>query len=129
MGQARRARSVLLKALKVACSTLCAGITYFAWMAAFLVFGQTGGQTTRALLWITGPIVTALGFASGAALHERLSGRRCGSFLWIYLWPLVGCSAGAAAVFPFGPMLIVFAMFSVGATSMVLREVVRGERH
>jgi hypothetical protein len=39
------------------------------------------------------------------------------------IWPLIGCSLGAAAVFWFGPMLIVFGMFVAGTASVVVREV------
>jgi hypothetical protein len=36
---------------------------------------------------------------------------------------------GAAAVFWFGPMLIVFGMFAAGMASLVLREVILGFKH
>ncbi len=94
------------------------------WMAAFICLKDTGGQAVRALFWLAAPAATALGFAVGAALHERLTERRRDSFPRVYLWPLVGCSVGAVAVFPFGPMLIVFGMFLMGTASMILRELV-----
>ncbi len=46
------------------------------------------------------------------------------TFFQIYIWPLIGCSIGAGAVYWFGPMLIVFGMFVVGTASVALREMV-----
>lgn len=125
LGQIGQAGRALRTLLRVVCSVLCAGGTYFVWMATFIFLRDAGGQAVRALLWLVAPVVTALGFAVGAALHERLAEGRSDSFARVYLWPLVGCSVGAAAVFPFGPMLIVFGMFLMGTASMILRELVR----
>lgn len=94
------------------------------WMAAFIFLKDTGGQVVRVLLWLVAPVVTALGFAVGATLHERLTEGRRDSFARLYLWPVVGCSVGAVVVFPFGPMLVVFGMFLMGTASMILRELV-----
>ena len=125
LGQLGYAGRGVCKVLRVACSVLCAGVTYFVWMATFILLKDTGGQALRALLWLAAPPATALGFAVGAAPHERLTERRCDSFLRIYLWSFVGCFVGAVVVFPFGPMLIVFGMFRMGTASMILRELVR----
>ena len=125
LGQLSYAGRAFRKTLRVACSVLCAGATYFVWMAAFISLKDTGGQVITALLWVAAPVATALGFAVGAALHERLTEGRHDRFRRVYLWPLVGCSIGAAVVFPFGPMLIVFGMFLMGTASMILRELVR----
>ena len=40
------------------------------------------------------------------------------------LWPLDGYIIGAAVVFFFGPMLIAFAMFALGAASILAKEIV-----
>ena len=125
LGQLGQAEKVFRKPLRVACSVLCGGVTYFVWMATFLFVKDTGGQAVRVLLWLAAPAATALGFAVGAALHERLTEGRRDSFPRVYLWSFVGCSVGAVVVFPFGPMLIVFGMFLMGTASMILRELVR----
>jgi hypothetical protein len=125
LGQVGHAGRAVRKALKVACSVLCAGGAYFIWMAAFIFLDDVGGRALRALLWLAAPVATALGFAVGAALCERLTEGRRERFRGVYLWPLAGCSIGAVVVFPFGPMLIVFGMFLMGTASMILRELVR----
>ena len=56
-------------------------------------------------------------------MGERLLTTRKTDFLRILVWPLVGCSLGAAAVFWFVPMLIGFGMCIGGTASVVLREV------
>ncbi|NQT15123.1 MAG: hypothetical protein HQ582_20365, partial [Planctomycetes bacterium] len=64
-----------------------------------------------------------LGLATGLWLNDRLFSRGSERVLRLWLWPLIGCSVGAAVVFWFGPMLIVFGMFVVGTVSVALREV------
>jgi Na+/H+-translocating membrane pyrophosphatase len=41
---------------------------------------------------------------------------------------LAGCAIGAAVVFYFGPMLIVFAMFALGTAGILTKEVVSIKR-
>jgi hypothetical protein len=41
---------------------------------------------------------------------------------------MIGCAIGAAVVYWFGPMLIVFGMFAAGTASVALREVMLGIR-
>ena len=66
----------------------------------------------------------AAGFAVGVTMAERLGKKGRTSFIRIYVWPLVGCAIGAAVVYPFGPMLIVFGMFAAGTASVLVREIV-----
>ncbi len=110
--------------LKVASSTLCAGVFYFLWMGAFLVLSDRAGVVVRRIFWVLAPVVTAGGFAVGLAFTERLSGPTKTPFVRIFIWPLAGCAVGAAVVYWFGPMLIVFGMFLFGTASVVLREAV-----
>jgi len=109
---------------RVLCSLFCAGVFYAVWLAFFLESVRPGNATAPAALWLSAPLVTAAGFAAGIALHERLTEQSRDPFLRIFLWPLIGCAAGAGAVFWFGPMLIVFGMFGAGTAAVVLREVV-----
>ena len=69
-------------------------------------------------------IVTGLGFSAGAALFSRFRRVPHPPHQCVYLYPLTGCSIGAAVVFPFGPMLIVFGMCLLGSLSMLLFELV-----
>ena len=73
-------------------------------------------------------MVTAGGFAVGLALGERLLGGMRVSFGRVLPWPLAGCAVGAAAVYPYGPMLIVFGMFLLGTAGVVLRQALRERR-
>ncbi len=109
---------------RVLCSLFCAGVFYAVWLAFFLESVRPGNATAPAALWLTAPLVTAAGFTAGIAIHERLTEQSIDPFLRIFLWPLVGCAAGAGAVFWLGPMLIVFGMFGAGTAAVVLREVV-----
>jgi hypothetical protein len=108
----------------VLCSLCSAGLFYSLWLASFLQFVRPGSTTAPAALWLSAPVVTAAGFATGITIHERLTQQSRHPFLRILVWPLIGCAAGAGAVFWLGPMLIVFAMFGAGTAAVVLREVV-----
>lgn len=114
-----------------AVSLLCAGAVYAVWLAAFLLATRLNNSILQAAGWLSAPVVTAAGFAVGIALSERVITARKSRFLYILAWPLIGCTVGAAAVYWFGPMLIVFGMFAAGTASIVLREVylhLRGAR-
>ena len=104
-------------------SIVCAGVFYWLWMAAFLTAFPSCGPVLRGLLWMTAPVVTATGFALGIWFWERSDGPGR-NFLRVLAWPLIACALGAAAVYWYGPMLIVFGMFAAGTASVVLREVV-----
>lgn len=78
----------------------------------------------EALGWLLGPVVTAAGFTTGIVIYEILSRTRRTGFFRIFPWPLIGCAAGAGAVYWFGPMLIVFGMFVAGTASVALRELI-----
>ena len=110
--------------LKIALSFLCAGIFYFVWLAAFLLSGKLHNPVVEIVGWLTAPLATASGFATGIKIFEYLSRARRTNFTCIFIWPLLGCAFGAGAVYPFGPMLIVFGMFAAGTASIILREIV-----
>lgn len=114
-----------LRALvRIAFSLLCACIFYVAWMAVFLLATKVDSQVVETILWLLAPVLTAAGFATGAAIMERRARKTGVPFLRIYIWPLVACAAGAGAIYPFGPMLIAFAMLAAGTASIALREAV-----
>lgn len=109
-------------------SVLSGAAFYVAWMALFLLCSAHCSPLVRGLLWILAPVLTGLGFLAGAALFSRV---RCLPHLRLgrlYLYPLIGCSIGAAVVFPFGPMLIVFGMCLLGSLSMLVFELVDSRR-
>jgi len=105
-------------------SLFCAGVLYFVWMATFLLTRSLHGPIVEAALWLSAPVVTATGFATGIALSERLAEPAETRFSRILIWPLTGCAIGAGVVYWFGPMLIVFGMFVAGTASVALREVI-----
>ena len=116
--------------VRIAFSLVCAIVFYIAWMAAFLLTASLDSPMAEATLWLLAPVITAAGFATGITVRERLACQKRSRFLRIFLWPLIGCAIGAGLVYPFGPMLTVFAVFFTGTASMALREVVgffRGE--
>jgi hypothetical protein len=80
--------------------------------------GANAGKRRR----LDAPVVTTAGFAFGLTLL-RWRVRPLGSqFTRNYAWPLLGCAVGAAVVYPFGPMLIVFGMFAAGTLAVAIRE-------
>ena len=105
-------------------SVLFGAAFYLAWMALFLVCHAYLSPLFRPFLWILAPIITGLGFFAGAALFIRFRHLPHPPLQRLYLYPLIGCSIGAAVVFPFGPMLIVFGMCLLGSLSMLLFELV-----
>ena len=115
-----RLREILVR---IACSILCAGLVYAAWLALFLLIIPWASPPVEAMFRLLTPVTTAAGFALGIALFERLARQRRTAFLRIFVWPLAGCAVGAGAVYWFGPMLIVFGMFAAGTASIALREI------
>jgi hypothetical protein len=111
--------------IRVALSLFSAGVFYFAWLAAFLLTASSDGSAAQIILWLLAPVVTAAGFSAGILIAERLFKADRSRPLHLFIWPLIGCAIGAAIVFWFGPMLIVFGMFAAGTASIMLREVVR----
>ena len=109
---------------RVASSLLCAGLLFGGWLALFLLTVNLDGAIVTAIRWLSGPVVTAAGFAAGILISGRLTHARPVRFFRVFLWPLAGCAIGAGAVYWIGPMLIVFGMFAAGTASVVIREVV-----
>lgn len=109
---------------RVAFSLLCAGIFYSLWLGAFILFAESGRSFVKVIGWLSAPMATATGFATGIVILEHLARKSRTNFLRVFTWPLIGCAIGAAAVYWFGPMLIVFGMFAAGTASVALREVV-----
>ena len=110
--------------VRVTLSLFCAGIFYFGWLAAFLLAAELGSSILEVIGWLSAPVATATGFATGIAIFEHLTRTSKTKFFRIFTWPLIGCAIGAGAVYWFGPMLIVFGMFAAGTASVALREVV-----
>jgi len=117
-------RPVAISIGTVAVSVLLAGVFFFGWLPVFIPAFKTGNEGLQVVGWLSAPVVTSLGFATGLWIAYRLLSRGRESVPRLWVWPLVGCSVGAAAVFWFGPMLIVFGMFVAGTLSVALREVV-----
>jgi len=115
---------LLLKPLGlVAVSILVAGVFHIGWLAAFIPAAKSGVMALKILGWMSAPVVTALGYATGLRMGERLLTTRKTNFLQIFVWPLVGCTLGAVGLSWLGPMWIGIGTFVGGAASVVLREV------
>jgi len=110
--------------VKVIVSIAFAGVFYTFWMAVAISVFKSGAHSSvlDAVLWLSAPAITAAGFAAGIAIFDRLCGARKPGLLNAFKWSFIGCAVGAAAVFPFGPMLIVFGIFAVGTAAISLRE-------
>ena len=115
---------LLLKPLAlVAVSILVAGVFHIGWLAAFIPAAKSGVIALKILGWLSAPVVTAVGYAAGLWMGERLLTTRTIDFPRILVWPLVGCSLGAAALCWIGPMWAGIGTVVGGAASVVLREV------
>jgi len=114
--------------VRIIISVIFAGIFYTGWMAIAIPVLKSGPSFAKALCWLSAPVVTASGFAAGIAIFELLPGTRKSKPRDIILWPLASCSIGAAVVFFFGPMLIVFAMFALGTAGILTKEIVSIKR-
>ena len=115
---------LLLKSLAlVVASILVAGVFHIGWLAAFIPAAKSGVIALKILGWLSAPVVTALGYALGLWMGERLLTPRTTDFLRIFVWPLIGCTLGATALSWIGPMWAGIGMFIGGAASVVLREV------
>jgi hypothetical protein len=101
-------------------ATAVGGAAYAVWLSAFLLLGVGAGGVLEAALWLMAPAVSAAGFAAGMALVGRPWERRGFSLRRVFLWPLVGCTIGAAAAWVFGPRLIVFGILAGGALSVAI---------
>jgi len=104
-------------------SLVLGGVFYAGWLAAFLAAVRSENSAAKGALFFAAPVVTAAGFAVGVSLFERLTNSVRGGFARTMAWALVGCAAGAAAVFWYGPMLIVFTMLAGGTAAVLVREI------
>jgi len=100
-------------------------VFYLLWMLIAIPISQFENIVLTTILWLLAPLLTALGFASGAYVAERKFFEDGNDFKRIFVWSLVGCTIGAITTYIFGPMLIVFGMLALGAASMTLREIFR----
>ena len=114
--------------VRVILSVVFAGIFYIGWLAVAILAlkSENAGTVLKAIIWLTAPLITAFGFATGVLIFELFPGTgEKSKFLNIFKWSLIGCAIGAGSVVWFGPMLIVFGMFLIGTASIALREIVR----
>jgi hypothetical protein len=110
---------------KLIASLLGAGIAYSIWLATLLWSAGEDRSVVSGYFWILAPITTAAVFAIGIAGIEQLLKSGKSRFINIFTWSFFGCSIGAAAVYWFGPMLIVFGMFAAGTVTIALREIIQ----
>src|SRR4030042_4823991 len=117
--------------IRVILSVVFAGIFYTGWMGVSIPVLQLGISSIvlTTIIWVTAPIVTATGFATGIVIFELFTGTdKKSKFLNIFKWSLAGCAIGAGSFVWFGPMLIVSGVFLVGTAGIVIREIVRIKR-
>jgi hypothetical protein len=120
--EAAGGRAIRQVVVRVVLSCLGGGLFYLLWLALALLTMDWESAVWDAAVSFLGPVLTAAGFAAGLALGRRLTRCERSAFWRLFVGPLVGCSVGAAVVYPFGPMLIVFGMLAAGAAAVALRE-------
>ena len=114
--------------VRLVASVLGAGLLYRAWLALVLIAVPRADAPVPLAFNLAAPVVTALGFALGTIVGERLAGCPRTPFPRAYLWPLAGCIIGAVVVYPFGPTLIVFGMFALGTIAVIAERVIAGRQ-
>ena len=114
--------SIWKRLSRILVSTIFGGFFYSIWLAVYLLLSPEDGLL-ETILWLAAPVITAIGFALGIIVFDRFKKMPGIPFLKLLSWPLLGCFIGAAAVYWFGPMLIVFSMLVLGTLSMAAREV------
>lgn len=120
----RRGRWAMLGVLFRVLGSLTGGIIMFTvWLVAVLARMPRPPVPPSFAVTLTAPIVTAVGFALGMLVAERLTQRRQGGVRGAFLWPLAGCTVGTLVMFPFGGMLVGFGLFSLGTAALLIREV------
>ena len=119
-----KARLILATA-RVVVSLFAAGAAYLIWLGAFLVLTPLAAPWVETVLWFLAPVITAAGLAAGMVMAERWTRAAHRPRHWLILFPLAGTVLGAAIVYSFGPMLIVFGMFACAAAAMGLLEILR----
>ncbi|UCG50521.1 MAG: hypothetical protein JSW58_09940 [Candidatus Latescibacterota bacterium] len=109
-------------ALRIILSVMGGGAFYTLWLAVAIPKFRSQESPSEVVLMVLAPLITAMGYGVGTLLAERLAKQSDNGVLRACVWPLVGCVVGAAVVYPFGPMLIVFGMFVFGTAAVAVRE-------
>jgi len=124
----------LLKYMKILTSVTSGAIFYLVGLAVFLstdnyiINNIFVSSLIIFIRWAMLPLITALGFAFGIWSFEREETQKHSKFKRILIWPLAGCIIPSIIIFPFGAMLIVFAMFLGGTLSIILRELMLNKK-
>ena len=101
------------------------GIFMFAlWLMAVLVRMPRPPVPPSFAVSLTAPVLTAVGFALGLRVVERLTRRPRSTFLGTYLYAWAGGTVGTVVMYPFGGMMAGFGLFGLGTAMMLLRELV-----
>ena len=114
--------------VRIVVPVLVAGVFWIGFLAVFIPAVKTGNSLLIAVGWLSAPVVTGAGFAVGCMIGERLTNVRRSRYSRVFAWCFAASALGAGAVFWFGPMLIVFAMFLAGTAVVIAGETVRGTR-
>ena len=107
---------------RVVLSGITGALFFSAWLSLYLASWTWGFDAVAWLLWLLAPLVTGFGFGLGVWVGERMFELGRPTLLRATTWPLAGCVIGTVIVIPFGVMLIVFGMLSMGTVAVGARE-------
>jgi len=110
---------VLTVLLRVVGALAGAILMFALWMMGVLIRMPKPPVPPSLALTLTAPVLTALGFALGIHVVERLTRPRTGSVQGTLLWTLVGGELGALLMYPFGGMMAGFGIIGFGAAALV----------
>jgi hypothetical protein len=105
------------------------GIFMFAlWLMAVLVRMPHPPVPPSFAVSLTAPVVTAVGFALGMRVVERLTRWPRGTFRETYLCAWAGGTVGTIVMSPFGGMMAGFGLFGLGTATILVRELLLHRR-
>ena len=91
------------------------------WVALFIFTASQGASgIVRAMLWLTAPVVTAVGFGLGLTLLQRDDPQSKTGFARAFVTALSGCAIGAVVMSPIGPMFVGLGVLGGGTVAVAI---------
>jgi hypothetical protein len=108
------------RAVRLAVALPIGVLFHVGWVAMFILGASLGAAgVARGALWACAPIMTATGFATGLAVPLRGAIRLEPTFWRLLTLELIGCTVGAIAGAPVGPMFAGLGGLAGGASCVL----------
>jgi hypothetical protein len=108
-------------AVRITVALLAGTAFHVAWVATFIFAASQGAPgILRAMLWLIGPLVTAIGFGLGLTLWQRHDPQRQTGFARAFMAAVSGCAIGALVMSPIGPMFVGLGILGGGTVAVAI---------